>query len=193
MKYILGFTFLAKVISAHLIEEGGERYRDEVLSLAPSHLESLLSANSFREANPSFLDEYEKYSQPPVETTNAVPAPLNPVPMHPLSLGSDFGPAAEMAQDFGAQGSEIPQGGGAQGSSLFISAAVAVPTVTLGAVVLWTMNHKRSSAEMEDRESFGIDSEEESLGDTTEDALESKFEVGNDAVVWAHQADFSAF
>lgn len=79
-----------------------------------------------------------------------------------------------------------------------ISAAVALPIAAIGGVTYWLYRRKAPSRDDStdvDPVDHRIDTDfdEDSLGDTTEDPFEFKFEVGNDAAMWAHQADFSAF
>eukprot|EP01053_Blabericola_migrator_P004925 Blabericola_migrator_1__4924@NODE_256_length_10795_cov_202_211130_g214_i0_p4_GENE_NODE_256_length_10795_cov_202_211130_g214_i0NODE_256_length_10795_cov_202_211130_g214_i0_p4_ORF_typecomplete_len305_score31_11DUF3682/PF12446_8/0_11DUF3682/PF12446_8/6_5e03DUF3682/PF12446_8/9_6e03_NODE_256_length_10795_cov_202_211130_g214_i063047218 len=81
---------------------------------------------------------------------------------------------------------------------IIISAAAVVPLGLVGAGYAYYLKKKATEQSQIPRNEMrstapGTDDDDTSFGDETEDAFESKFEVGSDAVMWANQADFSAF
>eukprot|EP01057_Protomagalhaensia_wolfi_P001469 Protomagalhaensia_wolfi_Nauph_80__1468@NODE_188_length_3243_cov_282_066792_g141_i0_p3_GENE_NODE_188_length_3243_cov_282_066792_g141_i0NODE_188_length_3243_cov_282_066792_g141_i0_p3_ORF_typecomplete_len224_score34_46_NODE_188_length_3243_cov_282_066792_g141_i025413212 len=111
--------------------------------------------------------------------------PIEPVPMHPLDTGSNYESAADQVDtDTFSEGYR----------TLAIATAAAMPIGLTTTGLVWYLQKKKDSGKNENVDRNGGRSDDESsMGETTEDAFESKFEVGADAIMWAHQADFSAF
>eukprot|EP01056_Protomagalhaensia_sp_Gyna25_P002547 Protomagalhaensia_sp_Gyna_25__2546@NODE_243_length_4207_cov_228_083493_g185_i1_p3_GENE_NODE_243_length_4207_cov_228_083493_g185_i1NODE_243_length_4207_cov_228_083493_g185_i1_p3_ORF_typecomplete_len213_score33_75Tweety/PF04906_13/0_28_NODE_243_length_4207_cov_228_083493_g185_i124863124 len=107
--------------------------------------------------------------------------PIEPGPMHPVDTGSNYESAAD----------QITFSEGYR--TLAIATAAAMPVGLTATGLVWYLQKKKDNGKHESMDLNGghID-DESSMGETTEDAFESKFEVGSDATMWAHQADFSA-